>query len=62
MKMLNLKRKETRNLDFIQEQAYYESLRTSKEKKKYLLDLPPIILDIYHDFNKNLKNNQSKDP
>lgn len=61
-KTLNLRRRGTRNVEFKLEQAYDEPLPISKEKKKDLIDLLPLIPDIYHDFYKNLKSNQSEDP
>uniref|UniRef100_A0A2S2NSJ8 Uncharacterized protein n=1 Tax=Schizaphis graminum TaxID=13262 RepID=A0A2S2NSJ8_SCHGA len=60
-KTLNLIRRGTRNLEFALEQAYNEPLPISKEKKKDLIDLLPLIPDIYHDFYKNIKSNESED-
>jgi len=61
-KTLHLRRRGSRNLEFMLEQAYDEPLPISKEKKKDLIDLLPLIPDIYHEFYKNLKSNQSEDP
>lgn len=59
-KTLNLRRRGTRNVEFALEQAYNEPI--SKEKKEDLIDLLPLIPDIYHDFYKNIKSNDSEDP
>jgi len=41
--------------------AYDGPLAISKEKKKDLIDLLPLIPNIYHEFYKNLKDNQNED-
>jgi len=46
----------------IVQQAYDAPLPISKEKKKDLIDLLPLIPDIYHNFYKNLKSNEREDP
>lgn len=60
-KTLNLRRRGTRNVEFAIEQAYDAPLPISKENKKDLIDLLPLIPDIYHDFYKNIKSNESED-